>query len=103
MRGVMHMKINRERDLQGNVVYSFYCPACRKVHKIRETKYNFNHDYLKPTFYPDIIIEEQSIGSYILVTKCHCKIKDGIIHYYGDCGHLYINQKMMLPDMEKGD
>ena len=68
--------IEKKTTIDGNQ-YWWWCPGC-KTHHYFTDEWKFNGDYEKPFFQPSL-----------RTRLCHVVIKDGIIHFFGDCKHKY--------------
>lgn len=82
----------------------FFCPGCKKTHILnifpKETKWNFNDDYVVPTFYPDIkiTIKHYKDDDVIKETICHFYIVDGYIQFLEDSNHTLRGETVELPN-----
>lgn len=90
----------------GDGMYTFQCPACGCCHYFA-TKENphcsgetwtWNGDAEKPTVSPSINVEP--IGKR---GRCHFHVKDGRIHFCGDCGHDMKGQIVDMIDWDDDD
>lgn len=86
----------------------FFCPGCRCAHGVN-TGWNFNGDYIKPTFTPSILVtgtetptdeEVKRIMAGEKIeprpTRCHTYVTNGTIMFLPDCTHRLAGQTVSL-------
>ena len=82
----------------------WWCPACKKKHKV-DKRWALLGTILKPTLEPDFIGKgiEGKAGIMLeghTIKSCHCKIKDGKIHYYPDSEHDFAGKVVDMVDID---
>jgi hypothetical protein len=102
------------RVAEGGYLF-FWCPGCGESHMIRARKpgeargWDFNGDYDRPTFVPSVKVEGKRritdaerdrimAGEKVEVPDvvCHSYVRDGQIHFLGDCTHGLAGQTVPL-------
>lgn len=95
------MKIKRAHSKDGlpTKYLCFYCPACEKGHTITDD-WGFDGNYNSPTINSSIGINMPSNPQFVPeLGTCHSHIKNGMVHYCGDCtAHGMSNQSLPLPE-----
>jgi hypothetical protein len=95
------------RKIRDSSMVLFWCPGCDEPHQIDTEKWEFNGDYVKPTFSPSYLIwldpnpnasPEFRNGLYVTGFRCHSYIKGGKIEYLGDCTHKLAGQTVALEE-----
>lgn len=81
-------------DINGNDIYSFYCPGCEWTHHITSS-WQIENINDKPTVSPSVLTKGGSKES-----TCHLFIKAGMIQYLSDCGHKFAGQTIPMVDIE---
>lgn len=74
-------------------LYMFWCPGCRENHAYTKGRWEFNGDYVKPTFSPSLLYPDRRV-------RCHLFVTDGRIQYLSDCGHELAGQTIEMEDVE---
>lgn len=62
--------------------YLHWCPACNAIHPLPVPRWNFNGNYVKPTFSPSF----RQFANH-RHKECHYFIRDGQIQYLSDSHH----------------
>ncbi|MDM9245074.1 DUF6527 family protein [Klebsiella pneumoniae] len=89
---------------------SFICPGCGFPHQVtigqgEGPRWDWNHDYVRPTFNPSILVtwEEPSDNPAHFDDRtkdlhhiCHSFVRDGLIQYLADCTHELAGQTVPL-------
>jgi len=112
----MNTQTNTSKPVLGKIenstVVLFECPGCEEGHQIDTARWEFNGDYVKPTFSPSYLtwldanpdaLPELRKGRYVTGWRCHSFIKDGMIEYLSDCTHKLAGQTVALPEWEQSD
>ena len=94
----MIQKIFEQRDAAGKVTdWIFECPACCCAHGFKnDGRWTFNGDLYKPTFTPSLDVKWVITNSNVIKERCHSFVTDGMIHYQGDCTHIFAGQTLEL-------
>lgn len=93
---------------------SFICQGCGFPHQVTigqgdGPRWDWNHDYVRPTFSPSILVswEEPSDNPAHFDDRtkdqrhiCHSFVRDGYIQYLTDCTHELAGQTLPLPRIE---
>ena len=90
---------------------SFHCPGCGMRHTVSVgqgggPRWDWNHDYVRPTFSPSILVswEEPSDNPAYFDDRekdkhhiCHSYVRDGHIQFLNDCTHERAGTTVPLP------
>jgi hypothetical protein len=84
--------------------YSFHCPGCDEEHAIpvkpHEHGWDWNGSVDTPSFAPSILrTSKDGDKAFQLITVCHSYVRDGRIHFIGDCTHALAGQTVDLPEV----
>jgi hypothetical protein len=89
---------------------TFWCPGCECAHVAYTGRWEWNHDYERPTFRPSLLVKydhwvppatplNPSPGPQTLVKDvCHSFVTDGFIQFLSDCTHKLAGQTVPLPE-----
>jgi hypothetical protein len=112
--------INNKLYITHGALY-FWCPGCIRPHAVSiatNTGWEFNGDYVLPTFMPSVLVrsghylprhkegdncwcsfnkENPDKASFDCI-QCHSYIKDGNIQFLGDSSHKLAGQTVPLPN-----
>jgi len=69
----------------------FYCPGCRKAHRISTRIWTWNRSVETPTFTPGFLL-------YVGNDCCHVFIIDGELQYQTDSTHKLAGQRVSMPE-----
>jgi hypothetical protein len=78
----------RDKD----VLWVFFCEGCKCLHHF-DSRWKFNGDVDRPTFFPSLIVSPDSIER-----RCHLIIKNGKIEYLSDCHHILAGKTFEMED-----
>lgn len=93
--------------------YYHQCPACKHPHQYvvasdDQCRYwKFNHNVLKPTFYPSMRREStiprtpEEQRQRVTYTECHYFVRDGMIDFCTDSPHHLAGKTVPLPEWPK--
>lgn len=73
--------------------YMFWCPGCKCGHWYDTKRWEFNNNFIKPTFRPSLLCTSSDAGR---PTCCHLFLTDGVLQYLGDCTHFLRGRKIPL-------
>lgn len=71
--------------------HAFFCKGCDDFHVIPANMWEFNNDYVNPTFSPSLLLTRPSM-------VCHSFIRNGFIEYLDDCTHALANTTVKLEE-----
>ena len=98
-------------EIEGKNYYSFFCPACKTVHKV-DMSWGILGVWSKPTISRSVKVtgvrdlteqEEMDVlaGRDVDLTPkefvCHSQVTNGMISYYADSTHPFKGQAMTMP------
>jgi hypothetical protein len=105
------------RLAQNGKVVQFWCPGCDDDHQVvleGPNKWEWNGDFILPTFSPSIKVEKVRTtkdehgrwnGGWVLNANnesideiCHSYVRDGMIEYLGDCTHALVNTTVRISE-----
>lgn len=83
----------------------FWCVGCDEFHQISTTKWEFNGDFVKPTFSPSYLTwvdpnpkaDPIKFPKFYSGFRCHSFIRDGRIQYLDDCTHELAGKTIDIP------
>ena len=78
----------------GIIKVEIFCPGCKEKHQfiVSEKAWSFNGDIDKPTFFPDMLVEQD-----FPELRCHFNIIDGFIQFLSDSTHEFKDTVQELP------
>lgn len=82
----------------GQKGYTFYCPGCKYHHVYMvegDLKWEFNGDIENPTFNPSLLVNDSRPEM-----RCHLFVREGKIHFCGDCFHDLKGKVVDLPELD---
>lgn len=81
----------------GDVCY--WCCGCNRVHSVPGARWNFNGSLESPTLSPSV--RHLHVLNGVEKTDCHYFVKEGYIHYCGDCPHPLKGQNRPLLSVDQ--
>ncbi len=95
----MGIKLHKQYEYEGEVVYAFRCLACKEFHEVRlegPHAWWWNGSMESPTIRQSVLVNGSRANPDAEV--CHSYITDGKIQYLDDCSHSMKGQTIELPD-----
>jgi len=75
----------------------WHCPGCDSTHEVPikgDDAWEWNQSTYAPTVDPSILIFDYDTG----ITQCHCRMKDGMIYFFGDSSHKLAERTVDMDD-----
>ena len=91
---------------QGEGGYLFFmCPGCKHRHGVKVEQvgvgpvWEWDQNADSPSFWPSIFVNPPGRYHSDSAPSCHSFVRDGHIHFLGDCTHELVGRTVPLPNV----